>query len=184
MRKCFYLGVASACVLYPIRAMAQTGDQTYGYFEAGRSYIILGGRDERAGGILGAQIVRDDPRFKWWGPTVRPVENIYLMNHFGHDSKFGSTDATAIGITYGLRMLLAPQSRLFLQYDFGPQFDTRRSHSLPSEFNVTPWLTLGTLIPGRRPIEAGFSFMHISNVYTQRPNFGQDFIMAFIGFKL
>ena len=175
---------AFACLLLPALGLSQTGDQVYSYFELGRSFLILGARDERTGAILGVQEVRDDPKFKWRGPTVRPVENIYAMYHAGHDNSYGFTQVYAVGATYGLRLLLAPQSRLFLQYDFGAQFDSSRSHGLPSEFNVTPWLSLGTLIPAKHPFELGIAAMHISNMYTQRPNFGQDFVFAFVGFKL
>jgi hypothetical protein len=181
MKKLALLGCA---LLAPAMACAQTGDETSAIFDIGHSLKILGSQDERSGEILGVQDVRDDPKFKWRGPGVRPVETIYLMNHFGHDSTFGDTDTFALGVTYGLRLILAPESRAFLQYDFGPQFDTERNHGLPSVFNVTPWLTLGSRIPGKHPLEFGVSVMHISNIYTQRPNLGQDFVMVFVGVKL
>jgi hypothetical protein len=175
---------AAALTLTPFSAFSQTGDQSFAILDAGRSYVVLGSRESRTGGLLGLQLVRDDPKFKWRGPVVKPVETIYAMYHHGSDQFYGDTQTFAFGATYGLRLVLASQSRLYLQYDFGCQLDTERSYGLPSEWDVTPWLTLGSLVSGKHPFEFGLSAMHVSNIYTQRPNFGQDFLFAFVGFKL
>ena len=171
----------------PASCLAQSvypSDGIFAYIAAGRSYKILGSRDVRDGASIGFQRVLVDGYLKKLAPTIHEVETVYFLGHDGNDRKFGETHTLAAGAMYGLRVDFLPKQRYFIEYSFGTQFDTVRSHGLPSEFNVTPTFLFGTVIPGRRPIELGIQFQHISNMYTQRPNFGLDFVQILAGIRI
>lgn len=175
------------CLAVPAAALAQAlypSDGIFAYIGAGRSYKILGSRDVRDGASIGFQRVLVDGYLRKLAPTIHEVETVYLLGHDGNDHKFGETHTVAGGAMYGMRVDFLPRQRYFIEYSFGPQFDTVRSHGLPSVFNVTPTFLLGTVIPGKRPVEIGLQFQHISNIYTQRPNFGLDFAQFVVGIRI
>ena len=175
------------CLGVPAAALSQTSypaDGIFAYIEAGRSYKILGSRDVRDGAEIGVQRVLVDAYLRKLAPTIHEVETLYVMGHQGNDLRYGETHTLALGAMYGMRVDIGPRQRYFAEYSFGTQFDTVRSHGLPSEFNVTPTFLFGTVIPGKRPVEIGVTFTHISNMYTQRPNFGLDLAQVLVGVKV
>jgi hypothetical protein len=179
--------VTVAGQLLPLSLLAQTGpfqSTTFAYAGIGHSFMVLGSRDVRDGQQLGAHRIAVEPRLGRYQEHFRPVETIYLMRHTGEDKRYGSTQVEALGAMYGLRSVFGPSDRYFLEYSFGLQVDSTRSHGVPSEGNVTPVFELGETTGGRRPVEIGLQLMHISNGYTQRPNFGLDFATLLVGFKV
>ncbi len=161
-----------------------SANPVFGFLGIGRSFRVLGSRTARDGSQVGIQRVAFEPKLPRCKVEFRTVETAYVMRHIGRDDVYGATQVYALGGMYGLRVLFGPSHRFFGEYSFGLQFESTRSEGLPSAANVTPVFLFGEVIGGPRPVEIALQLMHISNGYTQKPNFGQDFATILVGFKL
>jgi hypothetical protein len=150
----------------------------------GKSAKVLGSEDIRSGAGLSYSSARVEPRFKCAGVRAQLVYEGYVdyTDTAGVIRPRVSSEAAgalAYARWWGRPFKVGPA--FYADFGWGLQAATRPTFDLPSDFNSTPMVDIGTAVPaGREQVLLGVRFLHISNAGLATPNRGQDelFLMA------
>lgn len=179
------LGLAFAALAAPLPQDKPGNWMVWGFY--GQSWFILGSEDFRRGGGLAIQWIRPEPRFTFRrnrGSLV--LEANYTRTEGGDKFEFDADRTHAVGLAalarYEFRSERGPH--LYVEGGWGVQWADRITIDLPSQFNSTPILGAGFIIPsGRTEVYIGGRWIHVSNAGTKGNNPGQNQLFFMVGVR-
>ena len=149
---------------------------------------MVGSWERRAGGVLGYETWRPEPRLRhFFGSHVDAVWSYYGMYHSGRDGRYAPDPTWAAGFTFGYRKSWedAQGRGVACELYWGGLQGDRGSRDLPSSLNSPPGVELSWLHPlGAREMNLDLRYEHISNGGTYSPNRGENFFLLLLDFKI
>ena len=180
-------------ILGSANGIAQEPPRELTYYTQGfisRSQLILGSQDSRVGGGFSLGVGRKDPSLRIGNLPGELIWEGYFHQTTSQGGVKGYPAETSL--TYGLlatsryRWKFRTDINLFADAGFGFQWANHTSADIPLAFNTTPTFGFGLEFPtkGRQDgFIIGTRLFHVSNGGRKKPNYGQNFLQWFVGFK-
>jgi hypothetical protein len=159
----------------------------YGGTYGGRSVIILGSEDLRAGGGFFVAYSRNERQLRF---EDRPGEFV-IEGYFGQTRSNGVKDrppnlTTELGLV-GLARYRYPWTgslSTFIDVGWGLQYTSQRTNDLNSRLNSSPIIGYGVSIPTHgTELTISLRLLHLSNAGMAPPNKGQNQLLLSVGMR-